>query len=259
MVCRRTLLRASALAPTVISETALERHGGTFRLAKVLSKVLAKVLSKVTATIFALALALALGIGSTVHAADIVPRYYAAPPQPYPLAWAGPYVGATLGYEWGSIDNNPTRPSGVAGGSEAGFNWQTGNFVYGGETDFNLSAADDTFAPWKFSNPWFGTVRARAGFAMDNVLIFGSAGLAYGELAGSTSFGPSESHNSFGWTAGLGAEVTFAQHWSAKPSGSISIRRSPLRGDRDEQRARCQSGAARTHRHTLSFNELLVS
>jgi len=197
--------------------------GGTFRLAKVLSKVFSKVLAKVTATIFALALALALGIGSTVHAADIVPRYDAAPPQPYTLAWAGPYVGATLGYEWGSIDNNPTRPSGVAGGIEAGFNWQTGNFVYGGETDFNLSAADDTFAPWKFSNPWFGTVRARAGFAMDNVLIFGSAGLAYGELTGSTSFGPSESNNSLGRTAGLGAEVTFAQHWSAEPSGSISI------------------------------------
>ena len=109
--------------------------GGTFRLAKVLSKVFSKVLAKVTATIFALALALALGIGSTVHAADIVPRYDAAPPQPYTLAWAGPYVGATLGYEWGSIDNNPTRPSGVAGGIEAGFNWQTGNFVYGGEVE----------------------------------------------------------------------------------------------------------------------------
>lgn len=92
--------------------------GGTFRLAKVLAKV--------PATIFALPLALALGIGSTVHAADIVPRYYTAPPQPYPLAWAGPYVGATLGSEWGSIDNNPTRPSGLAGGIEAGFNWQTG-------------------------------------------------------------------------------------------------------------------------------------
>ena len=51
-----------------------------------LSKVLAKVLAKVTATIFALALALALGIGSTVHAADIVPRYYAAPPQPGPMS-----------------------------------------------------------------------------------------------------------------------------------------------------------------------------
>jgi len=109
--------------------------GGTFRLAKVLSKVFSKVLAKVTATIFALALALALGIGSTVHAADIVPRYDTAPPQPYTLAWAGPYVGATLGYEWGSIDNNPTRPSGVAGGIEAGFNWQTGNFVYGGEVE----------------------------------------------------------------------------------------------------------------------------
>jgi len=178
--------------------------GGTFRLAKVIAKVIAMIF------------ALAVGIGSTARAADIVPRYYTAPPPPYPLAWAGPYVGATLGYEWGSIDNNPSRPSGVAGGIGAGFNWQTGNFVYGGETDFNLSAADDTFAPWKFSNPWFGTVRARAGFAMDNLLIFGSAGLAYGELTGSTTFGPSESHTSLGWTAGLGAEVTFAQHWSAK-------------------------------------------
>ena len=177
--------------------------GGTFRLAKVLAKVLAT------------SFALALGIGGTVRAADIVPRYYTAPAPPYPLAWAGPYVGATLGYEWGSIDGNPIRPRGVAGGIEAGFNWQSGNFVYGGEADFNLSAADDTFAPWKFSNPWFGTVRGRAGYTVSNVLFYGTAGLAFGELKAST-FGLSESHTNAGWTAGVGAEVGLAPHWSAK-------------------------------------------
>jgi outer membrane immunogenic protein len=155
-------------------------------------------------------------LAGAARAADIAPRYPAAPVPYHDFSWAGPYAGVTLGYQWGSIDNNPTRPSGVAGGLEAGFNWQSGIFVYGGEADINLSAATDTFAPWKFSNPWFGTVRARAGIAIDNILIFGSAGLAYGELTGSTSGGPSESHTSLGWTAGLGAEVSFTQHWSAK-------------------------------------------
>jgi outer membrane immunogenic protein len=152
---------------------------------------------------------------TSVAAADLVPGYYGVPAQYIPFGWAGPYVGATLGCEWGRIDNNPTHPNGVAGGIEAGFNWQTGNFIYGGEADINFSAADDTFAPWQFSNPWFGTVRGRAGIAIDNVLFFGTAGLAYGELTGSSG-NVSDSHFSSGWTAGFGAELSFAQHWSAK-------------------------------------------
>ena len=112
--------------------------------------------------------------------------------------------------------NNPTRPSGVAGGLEAGFNWQHGNFVYGGEADIQLSGAEDTFAPWQFSNPWFGTVRGRAGVAIGNVLVFGTAGLAYGSLTANTPGNLSESHTSLGWVAGVGAEVGFTPHWSAK-------------------------------------------
>jgi outer membrane immunogenic protein len=30
------------------------------------------------------------------------------------------------------------------------------------------------------------------------------------------TFGLSQSHNNFGWTAGLGAEMGFAPNWSAK-------------------------------------------
>jgi outer membrane immunogenic protein len=153
---------------------------------------------------------------SAAAAADLAWNHFGGPALYVPFSWAGPYVGATLGYEWGSIDNNPTRPNGVAGGFETGFNWQNGNFVYGGEADINFSAANDTFAPWQFSNPWFGTVRGRAGIAIDNVLLFGTAGLAYGELTGMASGNLSESHTSLGWVAGFGAEVSFAQNWSAK-------------------------------------------
>jgi len=159
----------------------------------------------------------ALAISSAAFAADMPPSPYYTQQQPYLAGtWAGPYIGGTLGYEWGTVSNNPTNPSGVTGGVEGGFNWQRGNFVYGAEADINLSGAEDTFSPWQFSNPWFGTVRGRAGVAINNVLIYGTAGLAYGELTADTSGNLSESHTSFGWVAGGGAEVGFAPHWSAK-------------------------------------------
>lgn len=163
-------------------------------------------------------LAAILAIATTAAgAADLGPNEFSGgPARSFGFGWAGPYVGATLGYEWSSVANNPTHPRGVAGGLEAGLNWQSGNFVYGGELDINFSAADDTFAPWQFSNPWFGTVRGRAGVGINNVLLFGTAGFAYGELTGTTSSNFSESHTSLGWVAGLGGEVGLAQNWSAK-------------------------------------------
>jgi outer membrane immunogenic protein len=130
-------------------------------------------------------------------------------------SWAGPYLGANLGYEWGSVNNNPAKPSGFVGGVQAGYNFQTGPWVFGVEGDIQAAGADDTFAPWKFSNPWFGTLRGRAGYALSNVLFYGTAGLAFGELRAQT-FGWTESHTSAGWTIGAGAEVGFAPNWSAK-------------------------------------------
>jgi outer membrane immunogenic protein len=165
--------------------------------------------------VVALGAAAAFALRAPAAAADLAANYYAPVPY-YAFSWAGAYIGGTAGYEWGSVDNSATHPSGFAGGVEAGWNWQNGRFVYGGETDFNVSGAEDTFAPYQFSNPWFGTVRGRAGFAFNNVLIFGTAGLGYGELAAETLAGLSESHTSFGWVAGLGAEFSFTPRWSAK-------------------------------------------
>jgi outer membrane immunogenic protein len=130
-------------------------------------------------------------------------------------SWAGPYLGGNLGYEWGTVQNNPTKPSGFVGGVQAGYNWQTGPWVFGVEGDIEATGAEDTFAPWKFSNPWFGTIRGRAGYALNNILFFGTGGLAFGELRGQT-FGLTESHTNAGWTLGVGAEVGLSQNWSAK-------------------------------------------
>ncbi len=164
--------------------------------------------------------AVALGALGTVsaQAADFnyAPRPGYTVNQPLnAYSWAGPYLGGTLGYSWGEVGNNPTKPSGITGGIEAGYNWQTGPWVFGIEGDINLTGANDTFAPWKFSNPWFGTVRGRAGYAFNNILFYGTGGLAFGELRGET-FGLSESHSTIGWTLGAGTEFGLAQNWTAK-------------------------------------------
>jgi len=160
----------------------------------------------------------ALGWTASAEAADLnygqrAPYTVNQPLNAY--SWAGPYLGANLGYEWGSVNNNPAKPSGFVGGVQAGYNFQNGPWVFGVEGDIQAAGADDTFAPWKFSNPWFGTLRGRAGYAFSNVLFYGTAGLAFGELRAQT-FGWTESHTSAGWTIGAGAEVGFAPNWSAK-------------------------------------------
>jgi outer membrane immunogenic protein len=167
---------------------------------------------------------IAAGWTASVEAADLPCGSRAPCTVNQPLnniySWAGPYLGANLGYAWGSVDINPTKPSGFVGGAQVGYNWQTDTWVFGVEGDIQATGAEDTFAPWKFSNPWFGTIRGRAGYALNNILFYGTGGLAFGELRGET-FGLSESHTTAGWTAGVGAEfgfaqIGFAQNWSAK-------------------------------------------
>jgi len=167
-----------------------------------------------TAAIAAGALASALTLG-TARSADL-PRVPYSATAPYPTYnWVGPYIGVNLGYQWGSATHSGASPSGPMGGAQGGYNWQFGQFVVGAETDLQFSGADDMFAAWKFSNPWFGTLRGRAGYAMNNVMLYATFGLAYGggrvELGGLK-----EANTHIGWTAGAGMEVGLTPNWSAK-------------------------------------------
>jgi len=170
-------------------------------------------------SIMAAAVASLVALSGTALAADL-PRgpspYYAPAAAPVGIYdWTGPYAGLNVGYEWGKVTNTSVNPSGIAGGGQFGYNWQSGQFVFGGEGDLQLSAADDTFAPYKFSNPWFGTLRARIGYAMNNILFYGTGGLAFGDLKGELN-ALEETKTELGWTAGLGLEIGFTPHWSAK-------------------------------------------
>ena len=109
---------------------------------------------------------------------------YYAKPAPTLYNWGGFYAGANLGYEWGKVTNTASIRSGVMGGVQAGYNWQSGAIRVRRRDRYPASGADDTFAPWKFSNPWFGTLRGRVGFALNNILLYGTLGLAYGDLKG---------------------------------------------------------------------------
>ncbi|WP_425987906.1 outer membrane protein [Afipia sp. DC4300-2b1] len=170
--------------------------------------------------IFGAIIAAATCVTASAQAADIYSRRPYAQPytvaQPLANSWIGPYIGGNLGYGWGDVSNNGAKPSGVLGGLQAGYNWQNGAWVAGIEADLQLSSADDTFAPWKFSNPWFGTVRGRVGYAFNSILLYGTGGLAFGALKAQLPGGLSESNTSAGWTIGAGAEFALNQNWSAK-------------------------------------------
>lgn len=76
------------------------------------------------------------------------------------------------------------------------------------------------------SPPWLGTVRGRAGLAVDNVLTYLTAGLAYGRADHSVSdvtIGIPESENTqdfsstkAGPVGGVGMEYGLDPHWSVK-------------------------------------------
>ena len=120
--------------------------------------------------------------------------------------WAGPYVGGTLGF----VDANATVsingggfPMSVSGsGSQfgigliAGYNWQSGNQVFGLETDIDLPSGFD----------YFGTLRGRYGVLNGNWLYYGTAGLSFTSASGSGYAGYS-GFSGLGYIVGAGAET----------------------------------------------------
>ena len=174
-------------------------------------------------------------------------------PAYYPVAtvydWGGGYVGINGGYafgqsEWGSDPLNPSGLSstgnfhvngGLVGGT-AGVSGQFGAWVLGVEGDLDWQGLSGTSgsafctslitstainaAPaglsCKTQSNWIGTVRARAGYAWDRVLLYGTAGIAGANVQTGLSGLPPQTNFVVGWTAGAGLEWAFAENWTMK-------------------------------------------
>jgi len=99
----------------------------------------------------------------------------------------------------GFAASDRNRTNGVIGGVQAGYNWQFQNYLAGFEADIQGSgqkgsmtysstiidsAAGPNAATVTATDKieWFGTVRARVGVTSDRWLVYGTGGLAYGEV-----------------------------------------------------------------------------
>jgi outer membrane immunogenic protein len=173
--------------------------------------------------------------------------------------WTGFYVGAHAGWVWADVDA-ATSSSGLAAaltpfstsidgdggmlGGQIGFNYQFSNIVIGLEADLSWTGVDGsaTVAPLtlggavvpgsfhttSYDMNWFGTVRGRLGFAANNLLLYVTGGLAFGDIDASTvttsavpgigvvTWAGSASDTQVGWTIGGGLEWGLGSNWSVK-------------------------------------------
>ncbi|MPZ58227.1 MAG: outer membrane beta-barrel protein [Rhizobiales bacterium] len=199
----------------------------------------------------AVAIAAAMVMGGVAEAADIrqPPPAVKAPAYVEPLfTWTGFYIGGNIGYGWsdgsGTVTNTGFFPAaigargpvsgdgdGILGGVQIGYNWQSGAFVYGIETDFQFSGGEGDFrgrvapgAANRFAgtakNEWFGTIRGRLGYAVDTWLVYVTGGGAYthNKIDGVTGTGVpfSASETGWTWTVGGGVEAALWANWSVK-------------------------------------------
>lgn len=200
-------------------------------------------------------IAILMGSTTAASAADVAPlREY---------DWSGFYAGVNAGVAWNNseLQQNYSEPPGpgrvfdgldhdftdeeaaFSGGLVLGYNLQSGPLVLGAEGDINylgLEGSDEwtrvvdsspLYDPVRgtselsFSSQWFATVRGRLGFATGNFLLYGTGGLAVGEVAAEEEaefqigdyrpfkYDGSASSTNVGWTVGGGVEYGL-DRWS---------------------------------------------
>jgi outer membrane immunogenic protein len=100
-------------------------------------------------------------------------------------------------------------------GGYGGGNWQWGNFVVGAEADLIGPWRDGSEGGIKAEQGLNGSLRGRAGIALDRFLLYGTAGLAGTALELSSAAG-SDDNDLWGWTAGAGVEGLITDNITAR-------------------------------------------
>lgn len=215
----------------------------------------------------------AFPFGSAAQATDMPVK--ALPPVAPGVNWTGFYVGGHVGYGWGNKDfslpdiagqkfgdcsgshqecfdfsklGSPAlshKLSGLLGGVQAGFNLQSGAFVYGVEGQLSWTGMKEDslskLGEFRFVNcyyditkeidlkahtevNWVATLAGRIGYAVDRVLIYAKGGVAFADqdynwivTKGSKDLATAKfSDTRTGWMVGGGAEWALWHNWSAK-------------------------------------------
>ena len=166
--------------------------------------------------------ALGLVAAGAASAADLPSRKgpVVAPVYVPVFTWTGFYVGANAGYGWGNTSTNNLGQvgdlDGFVGGGQVGYNYQIGQFVLGAEADFqgaDLSSGSNIFGT-SVKTEYFGTVRARLGWAIDRWMPYITGGWAYGNVKTAIpgiGFSSDRTHTG-GYAIGAGVEYAFTNN-----------------------------------------------
>jgi outer membrane immunogenic protein len=173
---------------------------------------------------------IALAAFSTAAVAtDVTPVPEALPPaEAAPYNWTGLYgrlntlAPNDLMFGGAPISGGTSMPNGFVGTAQFGYNYQKGSVVFGIEGDLarrrttdytNLLGANGLDSINLQSEPgWVGTVRPRAGLAVDNWLFYGTGGVAYDST--NTDLRPGAGSPRTGFTVGGGLEYVGGKQWS---------------------------------------------
>jgi outer membrane immunogenic protein len=165
---------------------------------------------------------------SAAQAADLprpsykAPAYTSADPI---FSWTGFYVGANVGYGYGSSDWTgpvPASPSpkGFVGGGQLGYNYQYSAFVFGLEADIDYSTikgdAPCALGTCTTKNSYIFTGRGRIGYAFDRFLPYITGGVAYGNIKAEDTVLGGASGSKLGYALGAGLEYAFSGAWSVR-------------------------------------------
>jgi outer membrane immunogenic protein len=156
-------------------------------------------------------------LSTAAFAVEMTPAPDSVPPpaEVAPHNWTGPYG------RWSALPAPDSLLSGTATpNAQFGFNYQKGQFVFGiegdmarrGGTDFtNLLGAHGL--DYQNEQGWIGTLRPRAGLAVDNWMFYGTGGAAY-SAGNAIPFISGSSPGRSGWAVGGGLEYTNDKQWS---------------------------------------------
>ncbi|MGD0635540.1 MAG: outer membrane protein [Beijerinckiaceae bacterium] len=177
---------------------------------------------------FLLSSAALIALSGVALAADLSSTRAPAAPPPIPVfSWTGLYVGGQIGYAFGN-DNDTrvipaisasTNPSGVLGGAHIGYNFDPGlgGVVLGLEGDINGSSYTATASGlYTIKSPVQGSIRGRAGFAVDRALFYATGGAAFATFNDTYTSGDSSSTTRVGYTVGGGVEYAVTNEWSVR-------------------------------------------
>jgi len=202
------------------------------------------------------------------------PVLKAPPPMVVAYSWTGCYIGGNVGWAHehdklrtvvpAAPPNNINATAitaitnaglatisgdGVTGGGQVGCNWQNGMWVWGVEGDIDFLDAKATRNTGNVVEPvsgrtvrsidsvgkdWLATIRGRAGFAFDRVLVYATGGAAFAQFKIAKDFAwdfadgcpvvnvlndchvGGRNSTQTGWVVGGGVEWALSGNWSIK-------------------------------------------